>query len=89
MPCRALSPSWMSSFANDIAVDTVERFANRLKGRLNTEHVMRLLADPPLPAGSAAAVHAECTALGAAAGASSARNGGIGLSFRLPGSAAV
>jgi hypothetical protein len=45
MPCRALSPSWMSSFANDIAVDTVERFANRLKGRLNTEHAIRLLAE--------------------------------------------
>jgi hypothetical protein len=31
---------------NDIAVDTVERFANRLKGRLDTEQAIRLLADP-------------------------------------------
>ena len=87
MPCRALSLEQLIKLIivyelhglNDIAVDTVERFANRLKARLDTEHAMRLLADPPLPAGSAAAVHAECTALGEAAGASSARNGGIGL----------
>jgi FkbM family methyltransferase len=31
---------------NDIAVDTVERFANRLKGRLDIEQAIRLLADP-------------------------------------------
>jgi FkbM family methyltransferase len=31
---------------NDIAVDTVERFADRLKGRLDTEQAIRLLADP-------------------------------------------
>jgi FkbM family methyltransferase len=31
---------------NDIAVDTVERFAERLKARLDTEHAIRLLADP-------------------------------------------
>jgi hypothetical protein len=31
---------------NDIAVDTLERFADRLKGRLDIEHAIRLLADP-------------------------------------------
>jgi hypothetical protein len=31
---------------NDIAVDTVERFADRLTGRLDTEQAFRLLADP-------------------------------------------
>jgi hypothetical protein len=74
---------------NDIAVDTLERFANRLKGRLDTEHAIRLLADPPLPAGFAAAVRPQRPAVGAAADAGSARSGGIGLSFRLPGSAGV
>jgi hypothetical protein len=74
---------------NDIAVDTLERFADRLKGRLDTEHAIRLLADPPLPAGFAAAVHPQRPAVGAAADAGSARSGGIGLSFRLPGSAGV
>jgi hypothetical protein len=59
MPCRALSLEQLIKLImvyelhglNDIAVDTVERFANRLKGRLDIEHAMRLLADPPLPAG--------------------------------------
>lgn len=31
---------------NDIAVDTLERFADRLKVRLDSEHAIRLLADP-------------------------------------------
>jgi hypothetical protein len=31
---------------NDIAVDTLDRFADRLKERLDTEHAIRLLADP-------------------------------------------
>ena len=53
-PCQALNLEQLLKLMiiyelhglNDIAVDTIERFADRLKGTLDTEQAIRLLADP-------------------------------------------
>jgi hypothetical protein len=58
---------------NDIAVDTLERFTDRLKGRIDTEQAIRLFADPHCDrcAGSFATREARC-------------GGGCEMPLRLP-----